>query len=192
LLPVMFAADPQPPLTAESIDAGTKSVLDRVREIHQKNDQLPQAQARAEDNEFNTLDAYFAKRGTVSQIKEWANSVVQVHDAKIHELKDDLQKLKKVLETPNLQDTDRRQLQKAIERFDQMLEIAQEAKRISIKKCGAAIRDAEEHEPQRARWQQLKAKRQAVEAAGQVAKEAIKGGPVMVIGEQRREGRSSY
>jgi hypothetical protein len=117
--------------------------------------------------ELEQLDRLLEGRATESEAKQYAKSELARHDAIVNTIETAIAETRAVeaAGSPYLSLTDRLRISRKMEALQYRLENAQKARERSIRLNGAGIKAAKDCDKQRPRWNELKKRRAAVEAA---------------------------
>lgn len=190
-LAVHSVTHPIEPLTPESIDQATKQAVAAAQKVDEQNAKLPHRLALAEEQELEQLERRFQGFHSVEHTQAAWQQVLDAHQETINNLKREQGVLAKLLESP-LPQYEAARIAKAIQRYEDMIQTAIEARRVTVKKFGASVNSAKELTKLRPRLLELRTKARAVAEASRLAREALKSGGPMVLGATVREGRRSY
>jgi len=116
--------------------------------------------------ELEQLDRLLSGRLTKAEAKEYAKAELARHDGIVHTIETQIAQAKAALnDTPFLSTPDRNHIAASIESLEDQLEDARRLREQSIRKNGAAIRDSKAIDELRPRWEQLRERERAIDAA---------------------------
>ncbi len=122
--------------------------------------------------ELVQLDRLLTGRLTEAQAKEHAQSELARHDGIVNTIEKQIAQAKDVLAagTSFLPRGDKLRLESRIESLEYDLATARKQREQSILKCGSGIRAAKDADILRPRWQELRKRQQAIEAATNIGR----------------------
>jgi hypothetical protein len=122
--------------------------------------------------ELEQLGRLLTGRLTEPEAKEWANSELTKHDGVVNTLEKQIAQAKDALAAGAsfLPRADKLRLESRIESLESDLATARKQREQSILKCGSGIRGAKDADKLRPRWQELRKRQQAIEAATNIGR----------------------
>jgi predicted ATPase len=122
--------------------------------------------------ELEQLDRLLTGRFTEAQAKEHAQSELARHDGIVNTIEKQIAQAKDALAAGAsfLPRADKLRLESKIESLDYDLATARKQREGSIRKCGEGIRADQDADKLRPRWQELRKRQQAIEAATNIGR----------------------
>ena len=122
--------------------------------------------------ELEQLDRLLTGRLTESQAKEHAQSELARHDGIVNTIEKQIAQAKDVLAAGAsfLQQGDKLRLESRIESLEYDLATARKQREGSILKCGSGIRADQDADKLRPRWEELRKRQRAIEAATNIGR----------------------